>query len=83
MNSPVSLGVSLTAASTPTGVFNQRFEALFPCPGTLGSMVCLTPQLFLPVYLHLNVGLPSAPVAALLQVLSAWLPVSAPPTGLD
>ena len=36
------LGVS-PAASTPTGVFNQRFEALFP----------------------------------------PWLPVSAPPTGLD
>ena len=30
MNSPVRLGVSPTAAWTPTGVFNQRFEALFP-----------------------------------------------------
>ena len=30
MNSPVRLGVSPTATSTPTGVFNQRFEALFP-----------------------------------------------------
>ena len=29
-NSPVRLGVSPTAASTPTGVFNQRFEALLP-----------------------------------------------------
>ena len=28
--SPVSLGVSYTAVSTPTRVFNQRFEALFP-----------------------------------------------------
>ena len=40
-NSPVSLGVSPTAASTPTGVFNQWFEALFPCAGTLGCTVCL------------------------------------------
>ena len=32
MTSPVRLGVSPAAASTPTGVFNQRFEALFPAP---------------------------------------------------
>ena len=25
---------------TPTGVFNQRFEALFPCTGALGWAVC-------------------------------------------
>ena len=36
MNSPVRLGVSPTAASTPTGVFNQWFEALFPCAGLGG-----------------------------------------------
>ena len=30
MNSSVRLGVSPAAASTPTGVFNQWFEALFP-----------------------------------------------------
>ena len=30
MTSPVRLGVSPAVASTPTGVFNQRFEALFP-----------------------------------------------------
>ena len=35
-NSPVRLGVSPVAASTPTGVFNQRFEALFPRAGALG-----------------------------------------------
>ena len=29
-NSPVRLGVSPAAASTPTGVFTQRFEAYFP-----------------------------------------------------
>ena len=70
------------------GVFNQRFEALFPRTGTLGCVVCLTPQLFLPVYLHTNVGppvlpataLPGLPATTLLQVLSAQLPVSVPPT---
>ena len=36
MNSPVWLGVSLAASSTPTGVFNQRFEALFLLTATLG-----------------------------------------------
>ena len=41
MTSPVRLGVSPAAAPTPTGVFNQRFEALFPRTGALGCMVCL------------------------------------------
>ena len=40
-NSPVRLGVSPTAASIPTGIFSQRFQALFPCAGTLGCTVCL------------------------------------------
>ena len=40
MTSPMRLGVSAAAASTPTGVFNQRFEALFPCAGALGYGVC-------------------------------------------
>ena len=53
------LGVFPAAASTPTGVFNQRFEALFPCE------VCLPPQLFLLVYLHMNVGPPSLQSATL------------------
>ena len=48
MNSPVRLGVSPAAASTPTGVFSQRFEALFTCAGALGCVVCLAPELFLP-----------------------------------
>ena len=77
----------------------RGFEALFPCTGTLGCAVCLTPQLFLPVYVHKDVGLPhlqattlpiplamaclGLPAAALPRVLSAWLPVSTPPTGLD
>ena len=42
--SPVRLGVSPAAASTPTGVFNQRFEALFPRAGALGYVVCLAPS---------------------------------------
>ena len=59
--------------------------------GTLGCTVCLAPQLFLPVYLHTNVGPPTLlvtdssglPAAALSWVLSAQLPTSAPPTSLD
>ena len=50
------LGVSPTDASTPAGVFNQRFEALFPRAGALGGMVSFAPLLFLPVYLCTNVG---------------------------
>ena len=56
MNSPVRLGVSPAAASTPTGVFNQRVEALFPRAGALGCEVCFAPPPFLPVYLCANVG---------------------------
>ena len=41
--SPVRLGVSPAAAPTPTRVFNQRFEALFPCTGALGCAVCFAP----------------------------------------
>ena len=40
----------------PMVVFTQRFEALFPCAGTLGCEVCFAPPLFLQVYLHANVG---------------------------
>ena len=42
--SPVRLGVSPAAAPTPTGVFNQRFEALFPGAGALGCVVCFAPR---------------------------------------
>ena len=41
--SSVRLGVSPAAAPTPTGVFNQRLEALFPRAGALGCTVCLAP----------------------------------------
>ena len=94
--SPVRLGVSPAAAPTPTGVFNQRFEALFPpcwSPGLRG-LPCSPP--FLPVYLCASVGpqgllvvrLPAPFVASLgpttaMRVLSTLVPVSAPPTSLD
>ena len=89
LNSPMRLGVS-----QPSQVFSVRgFEALFPHTGTLSSMVCLAPQLFLLVYPHAIMGPPVQPAATLptpvLQpsplpwVLSAQLPVStAPPIGL-
>ena len=87
---PVRLGVS---PATSIQVFSVRdFEALFPWAGTLGCVVCLTPQLFL-VYLHADMGLPSTPAAtspALVLRLQLCLvsspprlPVSAPPTRLD
>ena len=44
MTSPVRLGVSPAAAPTPMGVFNQRFEALFPGAGVLGCTVSFTPR---------------------------------------
>ena len=56
MNSPVRVGVSPASASIPTGVFTQRFEALFPHAGALGCAVCFAPPPFLPVYLCENVG---------------------------
>ena len=56
MNSPVRLGVSPAAASTPTGVFNQRFEALLPSTEALSCVVCFAPPPFLLVYLCVNVG---------------------------
>ena len=42
--SPVRLGVSPAAAPTPMGVFNRRFEALFPGAGALGCAVCFVPR---------------------------------------
>ena len=56
MTSPVSLGVSPAAAPTPTGIFNQRFEVLFPCAGALGCSVCFAPRCSVRlVYLCANV----------------------------
>ena len=46
-------------------VFIARgFEALFPHAGPLGCVVYLTPQLFLLIYLHADVGSPSVPAAS-------------------
>ena len=38
------------------GVFNQRFENLFPRAGALGYVVCFFPLPFVPVYLCASVG---------------------------
>ena len=73
-DSPVRLGVSPTA-STPTGVFCQRFEALFPRAGTPGLCGLSRSPVVPPSLSHVNVGLPAPPAAA--------LPISTPPTGLD
>ena len=60
------------------------FEALVSCAGPLGCTVCLAPQLFLLVYLYMNVGPCSLP-ATTLPTLSVTLPCvfSTPPTSLD
>ena len=79
MDSPERLGVSSAAASTPTGVFNQWFEAFFPCTGSLGCMVChLVHQLLprrpattLPTPLH---NLPPCWVCQLPPCLESSLP---------
>ena len=61
--------LTVSPANPPAQDFIARdFEAFFPCAGTLGCAVCLTPQLFLPVYLYANVGLLAA---TLPHVLSA------------
>ena len=41
--SPVRLGISPAAVPTPTGIFNQRSEALFSSVGALGGIVCFAP----------------------------------------
>ena len=83
------LGVSPAAASTPTGVFNQRFEALFPHGGALGCAVCFTPLPFVSVYLCVNVGprvlpaaLPAPFSATLSPALWVYLCANAGPQGL-
>ena len=75
-NSPVRLGVSPAAASTPTGVFNQWFEALFPHTGTLGFEVRhLVHQLLL--HCQLQPGLPCSTIRHLTG--SASCPLAASP----
>ena len=70
MDSPVRLGVSL-ATPTPTVFIDRGFEALFPHTDALCCVVCLALLLFLPVYLHMNVGPPGLPATTLLCILSA------------
>ena len=98
-NSPVRLGVSPAPTSTLMGVFNQRFEALFPRAGALGCAVCFPPPPVFPVYLCANVGLRGLLAAGWPALFHnpppLWarprcrksspprLPVSAPPTSLD
>ena len=72
----------------PPQVFSVRgLGALFPCAGTLGCVVCLTPQVFLPIYPHTNVGLPRSsshhlvahpvrPSCPSLPLLLVWMNVS-------
>ena len=96
MTCPVSLGVSPTAASTPSGVFNQRSEALFPRAGALGCTVCFGP----PGLSMLKCGAmgsarcrtacPVLPQSAMSlgpaccrEYSLPQLPISAPPAGLD
>ena len=84
------LGVSPAAFSSLTGVFSQWFEALFPCPGPLGCVVCHPVHQLLPC--QPAAALPSPPHNLPprwvrppwpCRVSSPpWLPVSAPPTGL-
>ena len=92
--SPVRLGVSPAAAPTPTGVFNQRFEALFPCTGALGCAVCFAPRHLSGLSVRECGAAGSAPaplvphsaslgLATATRVLSTPVPISAPPTGLD
>ena len=96
MNSSVKLGVSPTAASTPTGVFSQWFEALFPHTRTLGCEVCrqvrqllLASQLQLCVpcsTIHHLTGSISSGLAESPLCLAALLHLRAlrlSPTGLD
>ena len=85
--SPVSLGVSPAAAPTPTGVFNQRFEALFPHTGALGCVVCFTPCRLSGLSVHecgavLPSALPAPFSATLSPALSVYLCVNVGPQGL-
>ena len=63
VNSPVSLGVS-PAASTPIDFFSQRFGGRISPYWNPGVQVYLASQLYLPVYLHTSVELPTLPAAA-------------------
>ena len=78
VNSPVRLGVSPAASSTPTGVFNQRFEALFPLHWSPGLSGLLRSPAVTSVYLCANVG-PQGLFAVVLHAL--FIPQSATSLG--
>ena len=87
--SPVRLGVSPAAAPTLTGVFNQRFEALFPHAGALGYVVCLAPLPSSGLAVHeceamerLPATLPAPFSATLSPALSVSLCANTGPQGL-
>ena len=64
------LGVSPTAASTPKGFSISSLGLYFPVLEPWCCAVCFTLSLFLPVYLHANVG-PQGPPATASQGLPA------------
>ena len=87
--SPVRLGFSPAAAPTPTGIFNQRFEALFPHAGALGCTVCFAPlcsSWFICARMWgrgvLHASLPALFSATLSPALSVYLCTNVGPQGL-
>ena len=92
MNSPMRLGVSPAATSTPTGAFSQSFEALFPQDRVLGCVVCHPAHQLLPRRPAVTLPTPlhnppprwvHQPPPCCQSSLPGWLPISTPPTGLD
>ena len=79
-NSPVRLGVSPTAASTPTGVFSQRLEALFPPHWNSGFRGLSCSPVVPPGLSASKCGTAWSPAATLLQLLPAPAAHLPPPT---
>ena len=84
----LSNGLSCEAGSfscrlNPHRCFQSEVCDFISHTGALGCAVCLAPQLFLLVYLHVNVGPLAQPAAALLCMLSTRLPVSTPPVWVN
>ena len=83
-NSPLRLGVSPAAASTPKGFPISGLRLYFSEVEPWGCAVCFAPPLFLPVYLCTNVGLQATAFrglpAASCQPAAAWTaPLHNPP----
>ena len=62
---------------------SEVLRLYFPCTRTLSCVVCLTPQLFLPVYPHVNVGTPGPPAATSIPtgVFNQWFEALFPQAG--